>query len=116
VLTASGEDLTETDDPARVMMRQVTAAFAQYEKERLVRKLRAARERSRSETGRCEGGKPIAPEVVAEAKRLARRSPKTGKRRSLRKIAKELAALGHVSRSRQPYGPESIKRMLGRRG
>jgi DNA invertase Pin-like site-specific DNA recombinase len=43
VLTASGEDLTETDDPARVMMRQVTAAFAQYEKERLVRKLRAAR-------------------------------------------------------------------------
>jgi hypothetical protein len=39
-LTASGEDLTETDDPARLMMRQVAAAFAQYEKERLVRKLR----------------------------------------------------------------------------
>jgi DNA invertase Pin-like site-specific DNA recombinase len=48
VLTASGEDLTETDDPARVMMRQVAAACAQYEKERLVRKLRAARERKRA--------------------------------------------------------------------
>jgi DNA invertase Pin-like site-specific DNA recombinase len=115
VLSASGEDLTETDDPARVMMRQVTAAFAQYEKERLVRKLRSARERKRSETGRCEGGKPVAPDVVVQAKRLARKSPKTGKRRSLREIAKELAALGDMSRSGQPYEPESIKRMLGRR-
>src|SRR5258708_4298997 len=32
ILTASGEDLTETDDPARVLMRQVAASFAQYEK------------------------------------------------------------------------------------
>jgi hypothetical protein len=32
------------------------------------------------------------PEVVAEAKRLHRASPKTGERRSLRKIAAELAA------------------------
>jgi hypothetical protein len=31
-------------------------------------------------------------EVVAEAKRLHRASPKTGERRSLRKIAAELAA------------------------
>jgi hypothetical protein len=76
---------------------------------------RGAREHKRSETGRCEGGKPIAPEVVVQAKKLARRSPKTGKRRSLREIAKELAALGHMSRTGQPYGPESIKRMLGRR-
>ena len=45
VLTASGQDLTETDDPERVMIRQVAAAFAQYEKARLVQKLRAARER-----------------------------------------------------------------------
>jgi hypothetical protein len=76
---------------------------------------RAARERKRSETGHCEGGTPVAPEVVVQAKRLARKSPKTGKRRSLREIAKELAAFGHLSRSGQPYGPESIKRMLGRR-
>jgi hypothetical protein len=76
---------------------------------------RAAREHKRSETGRCEGWKPVAAEVVVQAKRLARKSPKTGKRRSLREIAKELAALGHLSRSGQPYGPESIKGMLGRR-
>src|SRR3954471_18206628 len=32
VLTASGEDLTSTADPAKVMMRQIAGAFAQYEK------------------------------------------------------------------------------------
>jgi hypothetical protein len=37
------------------------------------------------------------PEVVAEAKRLHRASPKTGERRSLRKIAAALATLGSTS-------------------
>jgi hypothetical protein len=44
VLTASGEDLTSTDDPAKIMMRQIAGAFAQYEKARLVAKLRGARD------------------------------------------------------------------------
>src|SRR3954454_17950784 len=43
VVTASGEGLTNTDDPAKVMMRQVAAAFAQYEKARLVATLRRPR-------------------------------------------------------------------------
>ncbi len=121
VLTASGEDLTETDDPARVMIRQVGAAFAQYEKARLVQKLRAARDRKRAATGRCEGRKPIPAETIAEARKLARKSRKTGKRPSLRTIAAGLAERGHtvlVDRDGQrvpsgkPYGAESVKRML----
>ena len=36
VFTANGDDLTETDDPSKVMMRQVAAAFSQFEKARLV--------------------------------------------------------------------------------
>ncbi|MEI8154960.1 MAG: AMP-binding protein, partial [Hyphomicrobiales bacterium] len=50
----------------------------------------------RAAEGRCEGRKPAPVEVVAEARRLARKSPKTGQRRSLRAIASELASLGHV--------------------
>lgn len=124
VLTASGEDLTETDDPARVMIRQVGAAFAQYEKARLVQKLRAARERKRAATGRCEGRKPIPAETIAEARKLARKSRKTGERPSLRAIAAGLAERGHtvlVDRDGQrvpsgkPYGAESVKRMLARK-
>jgi hypothetical protein len=36
VLTVSGDDLTDTSDPSRVMMRQIAGSFAQYEKTRLV--------------------------------------------------------------------------------
>jgi DNA invertase Pin-like site-specific DNA recombinase len=81
VLTASGEDLTSTADPAKVMMRQIAGAFAQYEKARLVAKLKGARDRNSAALGRrIEGRKGYAetkPELVRKAKRLARRSPKT---------------------------------------
>ena len=58
LLTASGDDLTASDDPTRKMMRQIAGAFAEYEKARLVSKLRHARERVRQEKGKCEGRKP----------------------------------------------------------
>ena len=47
VLTATGDDLTNTEDPFKVAMRQIASAFVQLEKARLVFKLRAARERKR---------------------------------------------------------------------
>jgi DNA invertase Pin-like site-specific DNA recombinase len=112
VLTSAGDDLTATDDPFKIAMRQIAGAFAQLEKARLVAKLRHARERIRAEKGRCEGRKPIPAEVVAEARRLARKNPRTGERRSLRQIAEELAKLGHVGPSGKPYFPASITHML----
>jgi DNA invertase Pin-like site-specific DNA recombinase len=114
VLTASGQDLTETDDPAKVAMRQMAAVFSQFEKARLVAKLRAARDRKRTETGRCEGRKPPSPELVREAKRLARRNPRTGKKRSLRGISRELAALGHTGPTGNPYSAEGVRKLLAR--
>jgi hypothetical protein len=57
LLMASGDDLTASDDPTRKMMRQIGSAFAEYEKARLVSKLRHARERVRNEKGKCEGRK-----------------------------------------------------------
>jgi hypothetical protein len=44
---------------------------------------------------------------------LARRNPKTGKTRSLRAIAAELAMLGHLGPTGQPYHAGSIRHMLG---
>jgi DNA invertase Pin-like site-specific DNA recombinase len=88
ILTANGDDLTDSSDPSRKMMRQIAGSFAEYEKARLVAKLRAARERRRAATGKCEGRKgwaEINPELVREAKRLRRRSPK-GHQRSLRAV------------------------------
>src|SRR4029079_3036412 len=54
VLTAIGDDLTDTSDPSRTMMRQIAGSFAEYEKARLVAKLKAARERQRAERGKRE--------------------------------------------------------------
>ena len=79
VLTANGDDLTDSSDPSRKMMRQIAGAFHEYEKARLVAKLKAARERKRAAAGQCEGRKSwaeINPELMREAKRLRRRSPK----------------------------------------
>jgi DNA invertase Pin-like site-specific DNA recombinase len=115
VLTASGDDLTDSSDPSRVMMRQIAGSFAQYEKTRLVAKLRAARERRRVATGKCEGRKSwaeINPELVRQAKRLRRRLPKGGQR-SLRDVAAELAKLGFVNQRGAEFSAASIASMVG---
>ena len=115
LVTASGDDLTASEDPTRKMMRQIAGAFAEYEKARLVGKLKHARDRKRQDEGKCEGRKSHAelrPAVVAEAKRLHRASPKTGERRSLRKIAAELAAMGHLNERGAPFSAKSVRAML----
>jgi DNA invertase Pin-like site-specific DNA recombinase len=114
VLTAGGDDLTDTSDPSRVMMRQIAGSFAQYEKTRLVAKLRAARERKRAVAGKCEGRKSIAelrPDVVLEAKRLRRKLPKGG-RMSLRDVAAELAKRGYLNERGNPFSPSVVQSML----
>jgi DNA invertase Pin-like site-specific DNA recombinase len=117
VLTTSGEDLTQTKDPARVMMRQVAQSFAQYEKARLVAKLKGARDRASQKLGkRVEGRKShieIDPGMVRQAKRLYRKNPRSGQRRSLRLIAKELVKLGYHKPNGSPFEAQSVKNMVG---
>lgn len=109
VLTASGDDLTDSSDPSRTMMRQIAGAFHEYEKARLVAKLKAARERKRTKTGKCEGRKSYAeasPEMVKLARDLSK------KRLSLRKISAELAKQGHTTAKKQPFSASAVKSML----
>ncbi|MGO9330079.1 MAG: recombinase family protein [Steroidobacteraceae bacterium] len=114
VLTANGDDLTDSSDPSRKMMRQIAGAFHEYEKARLVAKLKAARKRKRADHGKCEGRKSwaeIKPELVREAKRLRRRSPK-GHQRSLRDVAAELKKLGFVNENGVEFSASSVKSMV----
>lgn len=114
VLTSNGDDLTDSTDPSRVMMRQIAGAFHQYEKARLVAKLKAARQRKRELVGKVEGRKSwaeIDPQLVKEARRLRRRAPKGGQR-SLRDVAEELAKLGYVNERGVPFSPSSVQSML----
>jgi DNA invertase Pin-like site-specific DNA recombinase len=56
VISVDEPDLC-SDDPGRVLIRQMMGAFFQYEKSALVAKLRGARVRMRASTGSCEGRK-----------------------------------------------------------
>jgi DNA invertase Pin-like site-specific DNA recombinase len=109
VLTANGDDLTVTDDPMKVAMRQIAGAFSQLEKSRLVAKLRAARDRKKDETGKCGGRHSYAeaqPDTVALAHKLHAQGL------SYRKISAALAAQGHVTSGGKPHVASAIQKML----
>ena len=109
VLTASGDDLTDTEDEMRVALRQIMGAFAELEKKRLVKKLRGARERKRAQHGKCEGRKSLAekwPEAIKEAHKL-------NDGRSLLKISEELAKLGHLTSNGKLFSASAVHVMLG---
>lgn len=115
VVTASGEDMTATDDPGRIAMRQMAGVFAEFEKNRLVHKLRGARDRASAAAGRrIEGRKAtLVGDALAMLRRLRRRNPHTGKRRSLRAISAALAEAGHVNpASGKPFSAEGVRRIL----
>jgi DNA invertase Pin-like site-specific DNA recombinase len=112
VLTANGDDLTDSTDPSRKMMRQIAGAFHEYEKARLVGKLRAARDRKRATGVKVEGRKSWS-EMNAEIVRAAKAVRGRGDRRpSLRAIAAALAEQGHHAKGGNPFSPSVIKSML----
>jgi len=115
LVTAGGQDLSDESDPAKVMLRQVYGAFSQYEKAKVVERLRHGRQRVREALGRCEGRKSTGeanPALLRHAKRLARRNPKTGLRRSLRAISAELAALGYVTGNGTNLSADTIRTLV----
>jgi site-specific DNA recombinase len=57
IISVNEPDLC-SDDPSRVLMRQMLGAFFQYEKTLLVAKLKGARIRAKAANGVCEGRKP----------------------------------------------------------
>ena len=117
LIPSTAPDYFTTDTPTSELVRTILGAVNAFDRRQTVEKLKAARDRKSAEIGRrVEGRKPVADEVVAEARRLYRVNPKTGKRRSLRAIADELARLGHVAPSGKPYNPASIRKMLERVG
>ena len=112
IMTANGDDLTDTSDASRVMMRQIAGSFAEYEKARLVAKLKAARDRKKAETGKCGGRRSYAeskPELVALAKQLRRELP----RPSLRDVSDALFARGYATPLGKPYSASAVQSMLG---
>jgi DNA invertase Pin-like site-specific DNA recombinase len=115
LIAVDSPDSFIADGPTPTLIRQVLGAVAQFEKAMVVSKLRGARERLRAANGKCEGRKShveLNPSLVREVHNLRRQSPRTGKRRSYREIARVLASTNQVNVNGRPYAAASIKAML----
>jgi DNA invertase Pin-like site-specific DNA recombinase len=112
VISADAADL-ETDDPMRILFRQVVGAIAQYEKAMIVLRLRGARRRIRERDGRCEGRKPYGTregeDVVLAAMRNLRASGFT-----FDDLAAELSRRGHSTRTGKPWRGTTVRAILAR--
>ena len=114
LIAADSPDAFLDETPTAVMIRQILGSVSQFEKAMLVAKLKGARDRKRRDTGKCGGRKSYEernPEMVALAKRLSRYTI-NNRKRSLRDVAAELAAAGHVTKSDTPYAATAISRMI----
>jgi DNA invertase Pin-like site-specific DNA recombinase len=112
LIAADSPDTFVDDGPTATMVRQIPGSVSQFEKAGLVAKLKAARDRKLAAGEKCGGRKSLAersPEAVALARRLA----KDGK--TLRAIASELSAAGHLASSGKPYAATAIMRMVERK-
>lgn len=117
LVAADDPDAFTADTPTARMVRQILGAVSEFEKANLVAKLRGARDRASAAAGhRIEGRRgydQTSPELVREAKRLARKNPKTGKTRSLRDIAAELSGLGYVTANGKAFSASQVQRLIG---
>ncbi len=110
LVSVSEPDLC-SDDPSRILMRQMLGAFFQYEKTLLVAKLRGARQRVKAQNGRCEGRKPYGARqgeltVIERIKALRL----TGM--AVDKIADQLNAEGIKPRAGVCWHATSVRRVL----
>jgi DNA invertase Pin-like site-specific DNA recombinase len=121
LVAADDPDAFTADTPTAILVRQILGAVSAFEKANLVAKLKGARDRASAAAGkRIEGRKgydETNPELVRQAKRLARKrlarkSPKTGKARSLREISAELMRLGYITGTGKPFSAAQVQRLI----
>jgi site-specific DNA recombinase len=112
IISVNEPDLC-SDDPSRVLMRQMLGAFFQYEKTLLVAKLKGARIRAKAANGVCEGRKPYGtrPGEVQVIERI-RSLRDTGM--AIDTIAETLNAEGIKPRSGSQWYGSSVRNVLMR--
>lgn len=113
LISAMEPDLC-SNDPSRVLMRQIFGAIAQYDKTMIVLKLQAGRARIALRDGKCGGRFAFGEKSETERTILARM-------RSLRDsgmiyvdIAKTLTTEGHASRMGRAWSTGAVAKILSR--
>lgn len=93
VSAETGEDLTASESPTSILMRQMQGAFAEFDRRNIVARLRLAREQKRNTTGKCEGRKPFAEATTLNRIKVLSRK-RNGKKPTLQSIADTLNSEG----------------------
>jgi DNA invertase Pin-like site-specific DNA recombinase len=98
------------DDPSRKLLRQIMGAIAEYDRAMIVLKMKAARDRKRADTGRCEGrkryGEKPGESSVRDRIRLMRKGGAT-----LRSICDMLNGEGLTTRYGRPWMLMTVQRI-----
>ncbi len=102
-----------SDDPSRKLMRQIMGAFHEYEKQMIVVKLKAARQRTRLKRGSCEGRKPYGA-YPGEAETLNRIKELAASGETTTAIANRLQAEGRKTRSGGEWLQPTVSKILNR--
>jgi DNA invertase Pin-like site-specific DNA recombinase len=114
------EDLDgDTEDPTKVLIRQVVGAIAQYERAIIKRRMVSGKRAKKAAGGfiggrppygyRIQGGKLFADESEQEVIKLAQKLQRAGS--SLREIADELDARGYRPRTGKAWHPNTVRRI-----
>lgn len=111
VSAAPGEENLCGNDPGRKLMRTIMGAIAEYDKQMIVLKLRAARQRTKAKTGHCEGRKPFGA-TEQEQKTLAMMRELAAKDFNYSEIAAELNAKGFQTQTGSKWFPTTVSRTL----
>lgn len=110
IISVAEPDLC-SDDPSRVLMRQLLGAFFQYEKSMIVLKLRGARVRKRATDGHCEGRKPYG-ERPGEAKVIEQIQSLRDAGMAMDTIAETLNTAGTKPRKGSQWYGSSVRNVL----
>lgn len=115
IAAAGGVDLTSGSDlnPTAKLIRQILAAIAEFDRCVTVNKLRAARERVKAKTGRCEGRKPYG-ETEAERTTMELMTQMRERGRSYGYIAQFLNDNNSLARHGKPWHQSSIAKIHDR--
>jgi DNA invertase Pin-like site-specific DNA recombinase len=100
-----------SEEPSRVAMRQMMGVFAQLDRANIVLKLRAARQRKKAATGRCEGRKPFGHREGEQATILRMRELH-GQGLNYTATAAALNAEGFKTRTGSAWFPTTVSRTL----
>ena len=116
----TGQNCTSPTDPMTKTMIQVQGAFAELDKNLLIRKLKKGRQAKKEKTGKCEGRKPYGyypgeSEILARIKELHRK-PQSEPRLSPGRIATILNRECVPNRKGTQWYSETVRRIIARSG